>query len=65
MFIKLNMARRINPNHFEILNFFISFMERGNSQFGYILTNKGNFSMSCFNHNVVPKQGEQTILNFI
>ena len=28
-----------------------------------MITNKGNFSSSCFNHNVVPKAGENTILN--
>ena len=57
------MARQVNPIQFEILKSFISFIENGNSQYGYILINKGNFSISCFNHNVVPKRGEQTILN--
>ena len=39
------------------------YLERGNSQCGYIVTNKGNFSASCFNHNVAPKQGEQKIMD--
>ncbi len=56
------MARFVNPLHFPlIIEFF--FLEHGNSQCGYILTNKGNFSMSCFNHNLVPKRGEQTIID--
>ena len=55
------MARQVNPIQFEILKSFISFIENENSQCSYILTNKGNFSMSCFNHNVVPKRGEQNL----
>ena len=42
---------------------FILYLERGNSQCGYIVTNKGNFSASCYNHNVAPKKGEQTIMD--
>jgi len=38
-------------------------MERRNRQFGYILTNQGNFRMSCFNHNSVQQQGGETILD--
>ena len=57
------MARQVNPIQFEILKSFISFIENGKNQCGYILINKGNFSTSCINHNVVPKRGEQTILN--
>ena len=57
------MARQVNPIQFEILKSFISFIENGKSQCGYILINKGNFCTSCINHNVVPKRGEQTIFN--
>ena len=57
------MARQVNPIQFEILKSFISFIENGKNQCGYILINKGNFSTSCINHNVVPKRGEQTIFN--
>ena len=57
------MARQINPIQFEILKSFISFIENGNSQCGYILINKGNFCISCINHNEVPKRGKQTTLN--
>ena len=60
---KLNMAIQVNPIQFEILKSFISFIENGKNQCGYILINKGNFCTSCINHNVVPKRGEQTILN--
>ena len=62
-FTKLSMARQVNPIQFEILKSFISFIENGKNQCGYILINKGNFSTSCINHNVVPKRGEQTIFN--
>ena len=57
------MARFVNPIHYALIKEFILYLERGNSQCGYIVTNKGNFSASCFNHNVVPKQGEQTIID--
>ena len=39
------------------------YLKRGYSQSGYMIANKGNFSSSCFNHNVAPKPGEDTILN--
>ena len=57
------MARFVNPIHYALIKEFILYLERGNSQCGYIVTNKGNFSASCFNHNVAPKQGEQTIMD--
>ena len=57
------MARLVNPVHFSLIKEFILYLERGHSQYGNIVTNKGNFSASCFNHNVVPKQGEQTIMD--
>ena len=57
------MARFVNPVHYALIKEFILYLERDNSQCGYIMTNKGNFSASCFNHNVAPKQGEQTIMD--
>ena len=57
------MARFVNPIYYSLIKEFILYLERGNSQCGYIVTNKGNFSASCFNHNVAPKQGEQTIMD--
>ena len=57
------MVRVVNPIQFKLIRDFVMYLERGNSQSGYMITNKGNFSSSCFNHNVVPKPGENTILN--
>jgi len=56
-------TKKYNEIQFKLIRDFVMYLERGNSQCGYIVTNKGNFSASCFNHNVVPKQGEQTIMD--
>ena len=57
------MARSVNPKHFRMIKEFILFLERHNSQLGYVITNKGSFSSSCINQDVVPRPGEQTILD--
>ena len=57
------MSKRINPIHFKLIKEFIIHLDRDNSHCGYIVTNKGSFSANCFNHNLVPKPGEKTIMD--
>ena len=57
------MSKRINPIHFKLIKEFIIHLDRENSHYGYIVTNKGSFSANCFNHNLVPKPGGKTIMD--
>ena len=57
------MSKLINPKHFNLFKEFIIHLDRKNSHCGYIVTNKGSFSATCFNHNLVPEPGEKTIMD--
>ena len=57
------MSKLINPKHFKLIKEFIIHLDRKNSHCGYIVINKGSFSATCFNHNLVPEPGEKTIMD--